>query len=218
MSLVRQFTVYKHILRWWKSRLCIMFCEDDVPKGDRLTYTFTFVTPLHGRYWTNLHLEISDSTLRQEEASYIKKAALDVKKVEEQVAFYRRCSNFVYILDLTTGFNGLGKDNCKARGETSIFFLIWCYLYYRFDSIYIYIYIYCNLTAFAGFGQLLVTSATLFGKGTRTHAFLTWICSETTVFTESKTTSLQSGITITHPTRLRCAPFMTPITSAVNKA
>ena len=31
---------------------------------------------------------------------------------------YRRCSNNIFILDLTPGFNGLGKDNCKARRET----------------------------------------------------------------------------------------------------
>ena len=28
---------------------------------------------------------------------------------------YRRCSNYIFILDLTCGFNGLGKDNCKMR-------------------------------------------------------------------------------------------------------
>ena len=27
------------------------------------------------------------------------------------------CSNYILILDLTPGFNGLGKDNCKARWE-----------------------------------------------------------------------------------------------------
>ena len=30
----------------------------------------------------------------------------------------RRCSNYIFILDLTPGFNGLGKDNCKTRRET----------------------------------------------------------------------------------------------------
>ena len=29
----------------------------------------------------------------------------------------RRCSNYIFILDLTPGFNGLRKDNCKARRE-----------------------------------------------------------------------------------------------------
>ena len=30
----------------------------------------------------------------------------------------RRCSNYIFILDLTPGFNGLGKDNYKTRRET----------------------------------------------------------------------------------------------------
>ena len=27
----------------------------------------------------------------------------------------QHCSNYIFILDLTPGFNGLGKDNCKTR-------------------------------------------------------------------------------------------------------
>ena len=30
----------------------------------------------------------------------------------------RRCSDYIFILDLTHGFNGMGKDNCEARLET----------------------------------------------------------------------------------------------------
>ena len=30
----------------------------------------------------------------------------------------RRCPNYIFILDLTPGFMGLGKDNCKTRRET----------------------------------------------------------------------------------------------------
>ena len=37
------------------------------------------------------------------------------------------------IFDLTTGFNGLGKDNCKTRGETSNLG-IWCVIYKRFED------------------------------------------------------------------------------------
>ena len=33
----------------------------------------------------------------------------------------RRCSNYIFILDLTPGFIGLGKDNCTTRRETSKF-------------------------------------------------------------------------------------------------
>ena len=30
----------------------------------------------------------------------------------------RRCSNYIFILDLTCGFKGLAKDNCKTRRKT----------------------------------------------------------------------------------------------------
>ena len=33
----------------------------------------------------------------------------------------RRCSNYIFILDLTPSFNGLGKDNYKMRRETCKF-------------------------------------------------------------------------------------------------
>ena len=39
------------------------------------------------------------------------------------------CSNFIFILDLTPGFNGLGKDKCKMRQETYNFGdLVWLIL------------------------------------------------------------------------------------------
>ena len=33
----------------------------------------------------------------------------------------RRCSNYIFILDLTPGFTGLGEDSCTTRRETSKF-------------------------------------------------------------------------------------------------
>ena len=40
---------------------------------------------------------------------------------------FRRCSNYIFILDLTPGFNGLGKDNCSARRDGKhLSFGIWC--------------------------------------------------------------------------------------------
>ena len=33
----------------------------------------------------------------------------------------RRCSNYIFILDLTHGFSGLGKDDCKTGREKSKF-------------------------------------------------------------------------------------------------
>ena len=37
---------------------------------------------------------------------------------------YRRCPNYIFILDLTPGFNGLGKDNSKMRRETFKFWVL----------------------------------------------------------------------------------------------
>ena len=38
----------------------------------------------------------------------------------------RRCSIYIFILDLTPGFNGVGKDNCKTRRKTFKFWdLVW---------------------------------------------------------------------------------------------
>ena len=36
------------------------------------------------------------------------------------------CSNYIVVLDLTSGFNVLGKDNCKTKQETFKFWdLVW---------------------------------------------------------------------------------------------
>ena len=32
----------------------------------------------------------------------------------------RRCSSYIFILDLTTGFSGLGKDNCKTMKNIKV--------------------------------------------------------------------------------------------------
>ena len=45
----------------------------------------------------------------------------------------QRCSDYIFIFDWTPGFNGLGKDNCKAKRET-LSFEIWYVLYQRFDG------------------------------------------------------------------------------------
>ena len=34
----------------------------------------------------------------------------------------QRCSNYIFIIDLTPGFNGMRKDNCKTGRET---FKVW---------------------------------------------------------------------------------------------
>ena len=71
-----------------------------------------------------------------------------------------RCSKYIFILDLTPGFNGLGKDNFKTRGETFKFWDLvrlisadWRYTYIS----YIYIYICCItslLLSFINMGKL----------------------------------------------------------------
>ena len=41
----------------------------------------------------------------------------------------RRCSNYIFILNLTPGFNGLSEDNCKRIQETFKFWdLVWLIL------------------------------------------------------------------------------------------
>ena len=50
------------------------------------------------------------------------------------VGAYRRCSNYIFILDLTPGFNGLGKGNCKTQREPFKFGDL-VDRHYRFDGI-----------------------------------------------------------------------------------
>ena len=44
-----------------------------------------------------------------------------------------RCSNYIFILDLTPGFNALGKGNCKTRRET---FKFWDYVCLELDILW----------------------------------------------------------------------------------
>ena len=50
----------------------------------------------------------------------------------------RRCSNYIFILDLTPSFNGLGKDNCKTRPEIFKFWDLVCLILevWRYSSIH----------------------------------------------------------------------------------
>ena len=47
---------------------------------------------------------------------------------ENWLTVCRHCSNYIFILNLTPGFNGMGKDNYKMRQE-AFNFEIWCVLY-----------------------------------------------------------------------------------------
>ena len=47
-------------------------------------------------------------------------------KIVDHSAVVGRCSNYIFILDLSPDFNGLGKDNCKTNRETFKFWdLVW---------------------------------------------------------------------------------------------
>ena len=41
----------------------------------------------------------------------------------------QHCCNYIFILDLTSGFKELGKDNYKTKRETLKFWMIWCNLF-----------------------------------------------------------------------------------------
>ena len=48
------------------------------------------------------------------------------KIVDHSDVVGRRCSNYIFILDLTHGFNGLGKGNCKMKWEIFSFWDLVC--------------------------------------------------------------------------------------------
>ena len=55
----------------------------------------------------------------------------------------RRCSNYIFILDLTPGFNGSDKDNCETRRDS--FEFLWFGASYITDFTVYVLYIYtCN--------------------------------------------------------------------------
>ena len=54
---------------------------------------------------------------------------IHVLKVPNFKFVCQHCSNCIVILDLTPGFSGLGKDNCKTERETFEFWdLVWLIL------------------------------------------------------------------------------------------
>ena len=48
----------------------------------------------------------------------------------------RRCSNYIFFLGLTPGFNGLDKDNCKTRREIFKFGDLVRLIYQRIGGMY----------------------------------------------------------------------------------
>ena len=41
--------------------------------------------------------------------------------MKQALGTYIYYPNYIFILNLTRGFNGLGKDNCKTRREMSMY-------------------------------------------------------------------------------------------------
>ena len=59
----------------------------------------------------------------------------------------RRCSNYIFILDLTPGFNGLSKDNCKTKRKkiqfwdmVGLILEVWWYMFAYMDVYLFYFY------------------------------------------------------------------------------
>ena len=50
--------------------------------------------------------------MKYHQASNISDILVANKMVGDSEVTCRRCSNYIFIIDLTPGFNGLGKDNC----------------------------------------------------------------------------------------------------------
>ena len=70
----------------------------------------------------------------------------------------RRCCNYIFILDLTPGFNGLGKKTIAKGDGGHLIFGIWCRLYLWFDGKFDYLHhplvCYCVLHKLNQVGQM----------------------------------------------------------------
>ena len=49
---------------------------------------------------------------------YHKTSNISCTSVGNKIVACWHCSNYIFIVDLTPGFNGLGKDQCQTRWET----------------------------------------------------------------------------------------------------
>ena len=78
-----------------------------------------------GHWWASVTYSVKRCrTFYVPSALYISRTLADNEIVDHSdvvgasPTLYRRCSNYIFILDLTPGINRLGKDNCKTRRET----------------------------------------------------------------------------------------------------
>ena len=60
-------------------------------------------------------LVLSGASCTYRQVSNIRRTLDDNKSVDNSC---RRCSNYIFIIDLTLGFSELGTDNCKTRWES----------------------------------------------------------------------------------------------------
>ena len=72
-------------------------------------YIYIYIHTIIWRIWTHSNVKITDIS----------------KRTHRRSAF-RCCSNYIFILELTSGFNELGKDNHKTRRETFKFWDLVC--------------------------------------------------------------------------------------------
>ena len=84
----------------------------------------------------------------------------------------RYCSNYIFILDLTPGINGLGKDSCKMRRET-FKVLGFDAAYFRGLAVIVKHIIMANIS---GFSIFRLTTGTNFNKVDFPHFWRHLIC------------------------------------------
>ena len=85
-----------------------------------MPHNYDMIYPLRACYVRVIRHFLANKSYRQ--VSYIRRTLVDNKifrslRCSRSIAC-RRCSNYIFILDLTPDFIGLGKDNCTASRET----------------------------------------------------------------------------------------------------
>ena len=93
------------LLSWW---LCRMNRFLSSIRND-----FNYQHHLCVKNWQKMQMYPQTSDIRH---TLVGNKIVDHPDVVWSIACWR-CSNYIFILDLTLGFNGLSRDNCKTRWE-----------------------------------------------------------------------------------------------------
>ena len=114
--------------RWGSQDLCVLV-DSHVPLSCRFHYLIDSIILSTPCQWP----QMAGAFYGYHQTSNIRfRHALVGNKIvhhSDVVGACRRCSNYIFILDLTPGFNRLCKDNCKTRRETFKFCkLLWLIL------------------------------------------------------------------------------------------